>query len=94
MGSPTLKAKIAHDYKKQRASSETICRTCNAFVPDFEVRAIGGAVLGHEPRCAMFGLNHGRSYRVRGDHGCDAHDNSEYLAQCEELAKKGFGGKR
>jgi hypothetical protein len=88
MGSPTLKKKIELHFKRQRAHSETICCTCNSYVAEFPRTGLGDTgLLSIEPRCKIMGLKSGRAYRVQPYHGCDAHDNSEYLARIECLAR-------
>ncbi len=83
MGSPTLKAKVEHNYKKYPANSERLCLTCNHYVADAFSAYKDGVRVRHEARCTVFRLKSGRAYRVLWDHGCDAHDNSEYMAKCE-----------
>ncbi len=87
MGSVTLKAKQQHSYKKYPASSERLCVTCNFYVPDLRQFMRDEASVS-EPRCAMLGLKSAPAYRVLPDHGCDAHDNSEYMARLERRAKE------
>ena len=77
MGSPTLKKKIELNYR--RGSTAHDCSECNAYVPEFEVRGIGGKPLRTEPRCMLMGLKDGRAYRINPKNICDAHDNSEHL---------------
>ena len=80
-----LKKKDELHYAYQRKGAETICCTCNHWVPDFKRMGIavfgGNKLLSVEPRCLIMGLGNSIRYRVRYDHGCDAHNNSEYMAK-------------
>lgn len=77
MGVPTLKAKKERNYRPGRTSKN--CGTCDHFVSDFQVVAIGGKFLGIEGRCSLIGLEHGRRYRVLPHYLCDDHDGTKRL---------------
>lgn len=71
MGSARLKIKIELNYRKGPTWKN--CGDCNHFVNEYEVPGCPG------PRCKIIGLNHSAKYRIRPDHICDRHDNSERL---------------
>ena len=77
MGSPRLKKKIKLNYR--RGSTAYDCSDCDSYVPEFEVRGIGGKHLRTEPRCMVMGLKDGRAYRINPKNICDAYYNSEAL---------------
>jgi len=77
MGSPTLKKKSELNYR--HGSTAHSCSECNAYVPDFDVRATfqDGEHLRFESRCRVMGLKAGRAYRINPKNICDAHNNSD-----------------
>lgn len=89
MGSVRLKIKTELNYRK--GPTWKSCGDCNHFIRDFEVHGIAvfgsdkGQVLRIEPRCKIMGLGNSIKYRVRPDHICDRHDNSERLKRSGAL---------
>ena len=74
MGAPTLKKKVELNYRRGTTAHD--CSECNAFVAEFEVRAINGKILKKEPRCMVMGLKDGRAYRINPKNICDTHDTN------------------
>ena len=72
-----MKKKRELNYKRGTTAHD--CSECNYYVAEFEVRGIGGKVLGTEPRCMVIGLKDGRVYRINPKNICDEFDNSEFL---------------
>lgn len=90
MGSVRLKKKTELNYRK--GPTHKNCGDCNHFVKDFEVHGIAAfgsdpsAVLRVEPRCKIIGLGNSVKYRIREDHICDRHNNSERLKRLGVIA--------
>lgn len=78
-----LKIKSKLNYR--RGYTHKSCGDCDHFRPQQPLTGIGGAALGHEPRCAVIGLESGRMYRVNRNSICDRYDNTISLQRVKGL---------
>jgi len=83
MGSTRSKVKTELNYRKGPTWKN--CGDCNHFIRKFQVCGIGGVHLRTEGRCKIIGLDSSVKYRIRPDHICDRHDNSEALNRLRNI---------